>query len=60
MVSIMEAMVVDFPEPVGPVTRISPLGLRRMPAITPGIPSSDGVGIFIGMRRRDSEHWPRW
>ena len=27
MISIMEARVVDFPLPVGPVTRISPLGL---------------------------------
>ena len=60
MVSTMAAMVVDLPDPVGPVTRIRPLGLCRTPAITSGIPNSVGVGIRIGMRRSDSEHWPRW
>ena len=58
--SIIDAIDVDFPDPVGPVTRISPLGLRRMPDMACGSPSSSGEGMSMGMRRRESEQAPRW
>jgi hypothetical protein len=40
--SIIDAIDVDLPEPVGPVTRIRPLGLRKMPASAGGRPNSSG------------------
>ena len=39
----------DFPLPVGPVTRISPLGKRQRSRITEGSLISSGVRIFEGM-----------
>ena len=40
ILSSMAARVVDFPEPVGPVTSTSPRGLSQMVAITGGSPRS--------------------
>ena len=44
--SIMAARVVVFPEPVGPVTRISPLGLFDISRTTSGKPKVSKLGIL--------------
>jgi hypothetical protein len=57
---MMAARVVDFPEPVGPVTRTIPF---RSPAISlswSGIPSSSMVGTLFGITRSAIEKLPRW
>ena len=46
MKSIMLASVVDFPEPVGPVTRIRPRGLRASAVTIFGRPSSSKLLIL--------------
>ncbi len=38
--SIIEAKVVDLPVPVGPVTKMSPLGFLSISLATGGTPSS--------------------
>ena len=48
---MIEARVVDFPDPVGPVTRIRPWCLRVRSPMTGGRPSSDGEGIRCGITR---------
>ena len=46
MKSIMLASVVDLPEPVGPVTRTRPRGLRASAVTTFGSPSSSKLLIL--------------
>ncbi len=50
--SMSAASVVDLPEPVGPVTRMSPRGSRATFATTGGRPSSSTVRTFGGIIRR--------
>ena len=47
--SIIEARVVDLPEPVGPVTRINPLGFSVIFLTIGGNPkvSKDGTSVLI-------------
>src|SRR5688500_8203461 len=59
ILSIIAASVVDFPEPVGPVTRIRPRGLSAMRAIDGGSPRSVNVLIMIGICRITIETQPR-
>ncbi len=47
--SIIAARVVDFPHPVGPVTRTIPLGSVASCRITGGSPSSSQVRILSGI-----------
>ncbi len=44
--SIIAARVVVFPEPVGPVTRISPLGFSDISLTTSGKPNLSKLGIL--------------
>ena len=52
MSSIIEAMVVDFPEPVGPVTKIMPLCRLAISRMTEGSRSSSKDGMRFGIMRR--------
>ena len=45
----MDASVVDLPEPVGPVTRMSPLCASVAAKIVPGILSSSASGISFSI-----------
>ena len=45
ILSIIDARVVDLPEPVGPVTRISPLGFAASSFKTGGSPSISSEGM---------------
>src|SRR5438874_6495197 len=57
--SIMAARVVDFPEPVGPVTRIRPFFSSGNFFSTGGNPRSSTVDTFDGIKRktaRSEEH----
>src|SRR3984957_4174166 len=56
---MMAASVVDLPDPVGPVTRISPLGLAANSETTGGSPSSSNVRILKGMVRNAPATAPR-
>ena len=56
----MAAKVVDFPEPVGPVTITRPMGSSTRDSTTGGRPSWANPGISKGMIRRASEHVSRW
>ncbi len=56
---MIDASVVDFPEPVGPVTRISPRGFFASSATTGGSPSSWKVRILKGMVRNAPATAPR-
>ncbi len=47
----MLASVVDLPQPVGPVTRTSPVGQRTNSAIESGAGSSSSVLILADMMR---------
>src|SRR5213079_100841 len=58
--SISAASVVDFPEPVGPVTRISPFGRSASCWTIGGSPSSSNERILYGMRRIAAPTAPRW
>ncbi len=59
ILSIMAASVVDLPEPVGPVTRISPLGRSDSSRTTFGSPSSSKLRILKGMVRMAAATAPR-
>ena len=48
---IIAARLVDFPEPVGPVTRISPRGRSDSSLVTGGRNSSSIVFTRIGINR---------
>ena len=50
--STIAARVVDLPEPVGPVTRISPRGRFVISANTFGVLSSSSDSTFEGMVRK--------
>src|SRR4051812_16522769 len=49
-----DASVVDFPDPVGPVTSTKPCGISQMFARAGGRRSSSGVGMSSGMARNDN------
>ena len=56
--SIIAARVVLLPEPVGPVTRISPLGRAASSLSTAGRFRSSRLAIVWGIRR-STIAWPR-
>ena len=60
IMSTIEARVVDLPEPVGPVTRTKPRGLRVNSASGAGSPSCSRVLISLGIRRKAALIEPRW
>ena len=49
-----------MPEPVGPVTRTKPRGLRVNSSSTGGSPSDSRLWISVGMWRKAAEIAPRW
>ena len=57
--SIIAASVVLLPEPVGPVTRTKPRGLRVNSRRTGGTPRSSSAGIPCGTRRNAAATEPR-
>ena len=58
--STMAASVVDFPEPVGPVTTTNPRGYRARSATTLGSSRSSSVLISYGIRRNAAPSESRW
>jgi hypothetical protein len=58
--SMIAASVVDFPEPVGPVTRTSPRGLSTNDLRMPGRPSSSSDLRSAGMSRKAAPRLWRW
>ncbi len=60
MRSMMAASVVDFPEPVGPVTRTKPRGRVASHSAVGGRSSSSKLGIRDGIIRSASAVSPRW
>jgi hypothetical protein len=60
MKSIMAARVVDFPEPVAPVTSTRPRGSMAIFLITGGRLSSSRSGQLKGMTRNTMLAEPRW
>jgi hypothetical protein len=54
------ARVVDFPEPVAPVTRISPRFCITSVVSASGNPNCVALGKSMRMRRATSPTWPRW
>ena len=58
--SMIEASVVDFPEPVGPVTSTIPRGFFANSATTGGRPSSSSGVISNGIRRKAAPRAARW
>ncbi len=54
------ASVVDLPEPVAPVTRMSPRFCMMSSLRERGSPSVCAVGKSIGISRATSPTWPRW
>src|SRR5258708_40324171 len=57
---MMAARVVDFPEPVGPVTRTIPFRSFAISLSWDGIPSSSMLGTRFGITRSAIEKQPRW
>ena len=55
----MAASVVDLPEPVGPVTKISPCAVSDKLFSVAGMFKSSIVGIFVGIVRNANEIEPR-
>ena len=53
------ASVVDFPDPVGPVTRNRPRGRQTIFLQTSGTPSCSGVSILLGICRSTMAIVPR-
>ena len=53
MYSIIDASVVDLPDPVGPVTRTNPCLKSHAAASAGGMPISPGVGTASGIARID-------
>ena len=60
MWSIIAASVVDFPEPVVPVSRMIPRSSSASSRDTGGSASSSIVRILWGIARQTSEIRPRW
>src|SRR4029077_6699555 len=60
ILSSMAASVVDFPEPVGPVTRTSPRGLSHNSFKTSDNPRASKPLISHGMVRNTAPTAPRW
>ena len=60
ILSTMAARVVDLPEPVGPVTRMSPFGRSASCSTMGGKPSSWKPLILVGMTRMAQATAPRW
>ena len=60
MTSIIEASVVDLPEPVGPVTSTSPRGRLANSATAGGSPSDSSGAISNGIRRKAAPSAERW
>ena len=58
--STIAASVVDFPEPVGPVTRTSPRGLSASSLTTGGMASSSRVRMALGISRKAPASFPSW
>ena len=56
---MIDASVVDLPEPVGPVTSTSPRGFFDSSVTTGGRPSSSKVRILKGMVRKAPATAPR-
>ena len=57
---MIAASVVDLPEPVVPVSRISPRSSSAMSSIACGRPSSSIVRTVNGITRATIETEPRW
>ena len=60
IMSIIDASVVDLPEPVGPVTSTKPRGLRVKSPSTAGSPSASSDSICSGIWRNAALIEPRW
>src|SRR2546430_13802530 len=60
MWSSIDARVVDLPQPVGPVTRMSPWGSCVRRSVTGGSPRSWEDGISNGVARTPSPQDPPW
>jgi hypothetical protein len=60
MCSIMAASVVDFPQPVVPVTRITPRSSSANLRMTSGSPRSLSERIAYGTTRKTIDTAPRW
>ncbi len=60
MWSMMAASVVDFPDPVVPVSRIRPRSSSARSSITGGRPSSSTLRTERGITRATIEIDPRW
>ena len=58
--AMMEASVVDFPDPVGPVRSTRPRGRRASHSATGGRPSSSKVGMSEGIIRSARAMSPFW
>ena len=58
--SMIDASVVDLPDPVGPVTSTRPRGRSASGATTGGRPRSSSSRISIGMARRTAPTASRW
>ena len=58
--STIDASVVDFPDPVGPVTSTRPRGRRPKEAATGGTPSFSRGRISIGITRMTAPIESRW
>ena len=54
------ARVEDFPDPAGPVIRISPWGSSASSDRTVGSSHSSRVGNSFGTRRNTADSVPRW
>ena len=60
MRSMIDASVVDFPDPVGPVTSTKPLASRAKSATDAGTPRSSSGLISKGMARMTAPRESRW
>ena len=58
MWSIIDANVVDLPEPVGPVTRIKPLGLSAVFLTISGKPRVSNAGTILEIVRKAAAKLP--
>ena len=59
MMSTSDASVVDFPDPVGPVTRTRPCRMSVKDRIDSGMPSTSKGGISWGIDRKAAATVPR-
>ena len=60
ILSIIEASVVDLPEPVGPVTSTKPRGFLMKSISTGGRPSVSNAGMSCGIVRMTAPIDARW